>query len=476
MAVTFVGAAHLYWAGNDATRNFDITGLGVSAGDLIVLAWMNYSNQSEWGTNPPSGWGGSGGTTYRVGPLQDGGNANETVIIPRDTGVTSGEVAGNQISVALPSTWNSTECVLLFFRGADISSPWDTTPTTETSSSAGSSPLTVYAPAITSSSYCVQFIQMKSGASDTWGSDPAGVTSLYKSVNASVAWNIWGKSSSLSRNSTTLTGTSWLGYIGAAIAIKAAAAAVEVDDFGWYTAQSWTGRFLTEAGNLPWVITTLGIEGGPTIYEADGTTSVTFSPTGSATYVGVATATSALTFTPDGSATYIGTAEGSTSLTASLSASAVYVGLAEGISGVTFSPTGSGTFVGVGSASTSVTFTLTGDATLIGGEPTVYEADGSVALAFGAAGTALLIGSANGATSLTFTPTGALTYLAVVSATTGVSFTTTATATYIAQASGSGAVTFTATATARRNFIAKALYVGTLPVDRAYWGTIRVYP
>lgn len=153
-------------------------------------------------------------------------------------------------------------------------------------------------------------------------------------------------------------------------------------------------------------------EASATTHDASGSTSATGSATGALTYTGVATA--------------------SASATGSLTGSVIYVG----VSGGTASATGSVTATAIRTAVVT----------------------GAISAAGTATATATYIALPTGAASATAFATGALIYTGV--------------------ATGSTSATFTLSGTLAAllsNYIADALYVGTVPVDKAYWGTIRVY-
>ena len=225
-AVSLIGVGTLYFEGNTGSRTIPLSGTGwtsingsVAAGDAIFLLWENYGNNSVWST--PTGW-------TQQAYLQPGGNTNETALTTRNSAVTSGEASGGSYTATIPSTWNNTRLVSLVFRNVNVASPLDGSATTEGANPGTVAPVTVYAPAVTptgSGGYVVQAVQCKTPNAGTWGSDFAGMSSIYKvAENTSTSWFVQGvqTDSAVARHSTTITANDYLGYTGISFVVKAA--------------------------------------------------------------------------------------------------------------------------------------------------------------------------------------------------------------------------------------------------------------
>ena len=154
-----------------------------------------------------------------------------------------------------------------------------------------------------------------------------------------------------------------------------------------------------------------------------GSSSVTFSPTGTLTGAGALTGSAAVTFSPTSTLTGTAPISGSATVTFSSTGMLLGIGALSGASAVTFSPTGALTGAGALAGAATLTFaptaTLTGAGALSGTatvtfSPTGTLADsssglaGATAFTFTVVGTLTGTGALSGATTLTFSPSGVL--------------------------------------------------------------------
>jgi hypothetical protein len=225
--VQLVGYSNISYSGFDGDRTFPLSGAGWTtvdgtpqAGNAIVLLYMNYNeyDPNEWDTAPPSGW------TTHLSLDTTAANVNEGAVASRDTGLTSGEVSGGSFTVTLPSTWNISRQIALILRNVDPADPIDVA-AAEDGNPITASPVTIYAPAVTptgSGNMVFQTVVCQSGTGADYPSDFFG-TRLCEIIDDGTSWlvNYSQTDSAVSRNSCTITGSDYAGYVGQSFVVKA---------------------------------------------------------------------------------------------------------------------------------------------------------------------------------------------------------------------------------------------------------------
>lgn len=167
-----------------------------------------------------------------------------------------------------------------------------------------------------------------------------------------------------------------------------------------------------------------------------GSSSLTFTPSATATGNGALSGTAALTFTPTATASGLGALSGTSALTFSPTSTLTGKGALSGTTSLTFGPSGTLTGKGALSGSGSLAFgpsgTLTGPGAL----------SGTSSLVFAASGTATGTGALSGASSLSFTPSATITGSGALSGTSALTLSPTGTLTGLGDLSGVASVTF----------------------------------
>jgi len=174
-----------------------------------------------------------------------------------------------------------------------------------------------------------------------------------------------------------------------------------------------------------------------------GTSTVTFTPTGTMAGTGALAGTSTLTLTPTGTMTGAGAIAGTSTLTFTLTGTGQLLGEITGSSTLTFTTTG--TMVGDGALAGTSTAAFTPTGTMVG----AGALEGTSTATFTPAGTLLGDGALAGTVTISFTDTGTTVGDGVLAGTISVAFTPTGTLTGSAPdaLAGTSILTFTLTGT-----------------------------